>query len=194
MHKMSIIAFSPVNVHSLKPSPLKRLFLPRKINESWLLHPVVCCKSCLFIYLYAVTPFLCSTLYNKHVELPGCCGFSSWEARLFKASFLFVCVCLLPFPNSSVRPSSGAMMDNGKGDVLYIISYFGVLVTVFCKSLCIHILRIYFTTHGLKSPATVLCWSRKSRDHTSSQFSCEKLFFLTDCSTGPRISTQLFLC
>lgn len=136
----------------------KRLFLLREINESWLLDPVVYRKSCLFIYLYAVTPFFCSTLYNKHFELPGCCGFSSWEARLFKDSFLFVCMCLSSF-TPSIALSQVQLWNHdgcGKGDVLYIISYFGVLVTVFCKSLCIHILRIYFTTYDLKSPATAL--------------------------------------
>lgn len=90
---------------------------PTKISESWLLDPVVYHKSCLFIYFYAVTPFLCSTLYNKHAELLDCCPFSSWESRRLKASFLFVCMRLSSFyfPKSSVRSNPGAMLDVAKG-------------------------------------------------------------------------------
>lgn len=37
--------------------------------------PAIHQKSCLLVYLYAITPPLCSTLYKKHAEPPGSCGF-----------------------------------------------------------------------------------------------------------------------
>lgn len=51
----------------------------------------------LLVYLYAITPPPCTTVYNKHTELPGCCGFLIREPCPPDPSCVSVC---LPFLHS----------------------------------------------------------------------------------------------
>lgn len=60
------------------------------------------------MYLYAITPPPSSTLYNKHLELPGSCSFSIRESsHRGDSPFLSVCPCLsssFPHHPSQVCP------------------------------------------------------------------------------------------
>lgn len=54
--------------------------IPTEISRSHLLNSAVYHKPCLHIQLYALTPPLCSTTYNKQAEFLGCCNYSIKES------------------------------------------------------------------------------------------------------------------
>lgn len=98
---------------------LERLTAPTEISRSHLLDSAVYHEPCLHIQLYALTPPLCPTVYNKHTKFPGGCNYSIKESSPPDPSSS-MCVChsfSLSFLHSlnalvrSIEPKNYAVMQ-----------------------------------------------------------------------------------
>lgn len=85
--------------------------------QYWLLplDPGIHHKHYIIVYLYVITLLLCSTVYNTHSELLGCCNLSNWEPRPPDSDFcpsvyMYVCLFFI-FSEPQSTPFLEACMD-----------------------------------------------------------------------------------